>query len=88
MNFIYEFCIIKVFNYFLMKRDNVLGSVWRFYVEGFRSMTVGRKLWALIIIKLIVFFAVLRLFFFHDILGERYDTDAERANAVRYNLTK
>lgn len=36
----------------------------RFYVDGFRSMTIGRKLWTVIIIKLIVIFGVLKLFFF------------------------
>lgn len=59
----------------------------RFYVDGFRSMTIGRKLWAVIIIKLIVIFGVLKLFFFHDFLGSRYDTDEERAEAVRASLT-
>ena len=38
----------------------------RFYADGFRSMTVGRKLWVIIIIKLIVIFGVLKLFFFPD----------------------
>lgn len=54
-----------------------------FYIEGFRSMTVGRKLWAIIIIKLILFFLVFKLFLFPDILQRDYDTDDERANAVR-----
>lgn len=58
------------------------------YVDGFRSMTVGRKLWALIIIKLILLFGVMKLLFFPDILSERYDNDAERASAVRSSLTK
>jgi len=58
------------------------------YVDGFRSMTVGRKLWLLIIIKLIVIFAILKLFFFPDVLGTNYDTDAERAAAVRESLTR
>lgn len=46
-------------------------------------MTVGRKLWAIIIIKLILFFLVFKLFLFPDILQRDYDTDDERANAVR-----
>ena len=29
-----------------------LYMIWRFYYEGFRSMTVGRVLWAIIFIKL------------------------------------
>ncbi len=56
------------------------------YADGFRSMTVGRKLWALIIIKLVIFFAILRLFFFPDILSTRYDSDEARADAVREAL--
>ncbi|MCI9043462.1 MAG: DUF4492 domain-containing protein [Muribaculaceae bacterium] len=56
------------------------------YVDGFRSMTVGRKLWALIIIKLILLFGVMKLFFFPNILNERYDNDADKAAAVRTQL--
>ncbi|MCM1451907.1 MAG: DUF4492 domain-containing protein [Clostridium sp.] len=64
------------------------GKVWRFYADGFRSMTVGRKLWALILFKLIVLFLVLKLFFFPDLLQRDYGSDAERSEAVRQALTK
>ena len=37
--------------------------------------------------KLVVFFAVLKLFFFPDILSTRYDSDDARAEAVREALT-
>lgn len=60
--------------------------VFNFYAEGFRSMTIGKKLWAIIIIKLIVIFAVLKIFFFPDILSTRYDNDADRARAVQHAL--
>lgn len=63
------------------------GRIARFYAEGFRSMTIGRKLWAIIIIKLIVIFGILKLFFFPDLLKSRYDTDEDRAEAVRSALT-
>ena len=49
-------------------------------------MTVGRSLWLLIIIKLFIIFAILKLFFFPDKLGSDYDSDAERAEAVRNAL--
>ena len=39
-----------------------LRKVIRFYVEGFREMTVGRTLWAIILIKLFILFAVLKVF--------------------------
>lgn len=50
---------------------NVLLSVWRFYLEGFRSMTLGRTLWLIILIKLFIMFFILKLFFFPDFLGSR-----------------
>ena len=61
----------------------LLNKISTFYADGFRSMTVGRKLWILILVKLFIFFAVLKLFFFPDILQSRYDNDADRAEAVR-----
>ena len=59
-----------------------------FYIEVFRSMTIGRKLWALIIIKLAFIFLIMKLFFFPDILSRDYDTDAERADAVRESMLR
>ena len=56
------------------------------YVDGFRSMTLGRSLWLIIIVKCIVIFAVLKLFFFPDVLGTNYSTDDARADAVREAL--
>ncbi len=63
-------------------------GIWRFYIDGFKSMTIGKSLWVLILIKLFVIFAVLKLFFFPDILSSRYDNDSDRADAVRTHLTK
>ena len=56
------------------------------YVDGFRNMTVGRSLWALIIIKVILIFVVVKLLFFPDVLETNYDDDASRADAVREAL--
>ena len=47
----------------------MLRNVIRFYIDGFREMTLGRTLWAIILIKLFVLFAVLKLFFFPDLLA-------------------
>ena len=55
-------------------------------MEGFRSMTLGKTLWAIILIKLFIMFFILRLFFFPKILQQKYDTDEERANQVIENL--
>ncbi len=63
-----------------------LRSVASLYVDGFRSMTVGRKLWVLILVKLAFIFLVMKLFFFPDILERDYPDDASRASAVRHTL--
>lgn len=47
----------------------VFRKIVTFYYEGFRSMTLGRTLWMIILIKLFVMFFVLKLFFFPSFLG-------------------
>ena len=65
---------------------NIFVRIYRFYRDGFRSMTVGRYLWLMIIIKLFILFFIFRLFFFPDLLKRDYDNDADRAQAVRSAL--
>lgn len=60
--------------------------IWLFYYDGFRSMTTGKSLWMLIIVKLVLFFLVMKLLFFPDLLQRDYDSDAARADAVRNSL--
>lgn len=59
-------------------------QIVRFYIDGFRSMTLGRTLWAIILIKLFVMFAVLKLFFLPDPLAGK--SPGERAECVMQNL--
>ncbi len=62
-----------------------LRNVFRFYIDGFREMTLGRTLWAIILIKLFVLFAILKLFFMPDPLaGQSSD---ERSSHVLRELT-
>lgn len=51
------------------------GRIVRFYAEGFRSMTLGRTLWTIVLVKLFIMFAVLRLFFFSDLLAGRSEEE-------------
>ena len=69
------------------KTMNLFQRIYHFYADGFRGMTVGRTLWIVIIIKLVVMFAVIRLFFMPDILGG-FDNDTQRAEAVREHLSQ
>ncbi|MCM1337073.1 MAG: DUF4492 domain-containing protein [Candidatus Amulumruptor caecigallinarius] len=49
-------------------------------------MTTGRSLWVLILVKLVLFFLVMKLLFFPNLLERDYDNDADRADAVRSSL--
>ena len=62
-------------------------KVFNFYYEGFRSMTVGKKLWIIILIKLFVIFVIFRLFFFQDFLDKKFHTPEEKSNYVIEELT-
>jgi hypothetical protein len=67
---------------------NIFIRVFNFYYEGFLSMTVGRKLWLIIFIKLFIFFIIIKLIFFPDFLNTKFKTDQERSDYVLEQLTK
>jgi len=71
-----------------MQQPNPAQRIYRFYMDGFRKMTVGKSLWKIIFIKLLIMFGVLKLFFFHDFLGTHFTTDTQRADYVLSELTR
>ena len=66
----------------------VLTRILQFYREGFRGMTLGRTLWKLIIIKLVIMFGILKLFFFQGFLETKFSTDNQRAAYVVDQMTQ
>ena len=60
-------------------------KIFRFYLDGFRSMTVGKTLWAIILVKLFILFAILKVFFFPDFLA--WQSPEERSRSVMKELT-
>jgi len=68
-----------------MKEKSWARRVWDFYYEGFRSMTLGRTLWIVVLVKLFIIFAVLKLFFFPNFLKER--AEGNEAEYVATELT-
>lgn len=67
---------------------NIIRKVVRFYVDGFRDMASwGRQMWLIILIKLFIMFAVLKLFFFPNFLNTNFSTDEERSDYVIERLT-
>ena len=59
-------------------------SIYRFYVDGFKQMTWGRQLWWLILLKVILLFLVLRLFFFRPVLADK--SEAQKIEHVSLEL--
>ena len=69
-----------------------LKTVWEFYRDGFRNMTWGRPLIWLILLKLFILFAILRVFFFRPVMAgmsvrEKSETVGERSTQKPHNQT-
>ena len=60
-----------------MRKDSFVYKAFDLYYDGFRSMTIGRTLWAIIFVKLIVIFLVLKLFFFPNYIGQHAEEGQE-----------
>jgi hypothetical protein len=59
-----------------------------FYRDGFKNMTVGRTLWFIALLKLFIMFAILKVFFFPNLLKEKFDNDSDRGNYVSEQLVE
>ena len=70
------------------ERLKILKKIWFFYYDGFRGMTVGKKLWAIILVKLLILFLILRLIFFPDFLKTRFTNDHDRGDYVGKELIR
>jgi len=64
-----------------------LKKIWLLYYEGFRDMTVGRRLWAIILIKLFIMFAILKIFFFPNFLSNNFESEEQRSSYIIEQLT-
>lgn len=67
---------------------NIFRKIFLFYYDGFRGMTVGKKLWPIILVKLFIMFIILKLIFFPNLLKKNFKNDGERSNYVLEQLTK
>ena len=62
-----------------MKKESAFIRIYRFYLEGFREMKLGKTLWLIILVKLFI------MFFFPNYLGQ-FDSDSEKENHVSNEL--
>jgi hypothetical protein len=66
---------------------SIFAKLFRFYYDGFRNISGwGRNVWIIIIIKLFIMFAILKLFFFPDFLQKKFDNDKQRSEYVMDQL--
>ena len=63
-----------------------LRPIWDFYRDGFRNMTWGRPLIWLILLKVFILFAILRVFFFKPAMAGM--SEREKSEAVGERITQ
>jgi hypothetical protein len=67
----------------MKKIISFLNRIFHFYIDGFRNMSGwGRRVWIIILIKLFIMFAILKIFFFQDFLNKNFDSDKDRSEHV------
>jgi hypothetical protein len=69
-----------------MRNNTFLYKVYDLYADGFRSMRLGKTLWTIILIKLFIIFAVLKIFFFPNFL--KANANGDEAGFVATELTE
>lgn len=60
-----------------MSKKGFFYRVFDLYYDGFRNMKLGRTLWAIILIKLVVIFVILKLFFFPNFIKQHAEKGEE-----------
>ncbi len=56
------------------------------YVDGFKNLSWGKPLWIIILVKLFIMFAILKVFFFPDFLNSRFKSEEEKSEYVSKEL--
>ncbi|MFR9166411.1 MAG: DUF4492 domain-containing protein [Dysgonomonas sp.] len=64
------------------RKFNFFSMFW----EGFKNMKLGKILWTIVIIKLIIMFVILRPFFFPNFLSSKFDDDKSKSEYVSQEL--
>ena len=73
----------------LLQNMNIFKKILRFYIVGFKGQSkLGKKLWLIIFIKLVIMFIILKIFFFPDFLNSKFSSEEEKSDYVINVLTK
>lgn len=68
-----------------MTKNGFWHRAYDLYYEGFRNMTLGKTLWVVILIKLFIIFAILKIFFFPNYIDE-HASDGNKSDFVANEL--
>ncbi|MFC1565912.1 DUF4492 domain-containing protein [Candidatus Neomarinimicrobiota bacterium] len=70
------------------KLNFMIKKIIHFYIDGFKNLERhGIRLWVVILVKLFIMFAILKIFLFQDFLDNKFDTDKEKSNYIIEELT-
>lgn len=69
-----------------MQTPRFIKNLYSFYGDGFRNMTIGKTLWMIVLIKLFIMFAILKMFFFQNYLNTNFEDEESKAKHVRQEL--
>lgn len=72
----------------LQRKRGFFSKVIQLWREGFKNMTWGKPLWILNIIKLLIMFGILKLFFFPNFLKQQSKTEEGRRDYVVHQLVE
>ena len=67
---------------------NIIKKTYLFYFEGFQNMTVGKTLWKIIALKLLVILVFLKLFVHDKTFKSEYVSSEAKSDFVSTNLIK
>ena len=70
-----------------MNRQSWIYRAYDIYRDGFRNMTLGRTLWLIILIKLFIIFAILKVFFFPNYIDQHAE-EGQEAEFVATQILK
>jgi len=71
-----------------MQIPGIFRNLYTFYRDGFKNMTVGKSLWVIVLIKLFIMFAILKIFFFPNYLNTNFTDEKSKAEHVRQELVR
>jgi hypothetical protein len=63
-----------------------INKIYYFYLDGFKNMRIGKTLWKIILIKLIVIFIFLNYFIHDKSINTEYKTFESKSEYVYRNL--